>query len=111
MKLPAFLEEVVVKLAISKYGPLLTKGITAAIAAAVAYLAQKAPGVEIYLNEYVLTGLLWLGIDYAYGLIPESIKQKYGKELQELLNKNGAGIKIDGYVGPKTVAAAEGEIK
>lgn len=106
MKLPNFLETLVVKLAIGKSGPFITKGVTALIAAAVAFIAQKVPGLDAYLNETVLTGILWLLIDYAYGLIPQSIKEKYGRELQEVLNENGAGLKIDGYVGPKTVEGA-----
>ena len=110
MKIPDFLEGIIVKMAISKSGPLVMKITTGAVAAAVAYLAQKVPGSEIYLNEYVLTGVLWVGIDYAYGLIPESIKKKYGKEMQSVLNQNGANIVIDGYVGPQTVKAVS-EIK
>lgn len=111
MKMPSFIEKFVVKLAISKSGPLLTKSLTALVATVVAYMAQKVPGIEVYLNEYVLTGILWLVIDYAYGLIPESVQKKYGKELQEVLNKNSAGVIVDGYVGPDTVEAAKKEIK
>lgn len=106
MNLPPFLESFIVKMAISKSGPLVTKAVTAVVAAIIAFVAQKIPGLEAYLNETVLTGILWLVIDYAYGLIPQSIKAKYGKELQEVLNENGAGLKIDGYVGPKTVEGA-----
>lgn len=106
MKLPSYLETLIIKLAIGKSGPFITKGITALVAATVAFIAQKVPGLDAYLNETVLTGILWLLIDYAYGLIPQSIKEKYGKELQEVLNQNGAGLKIDGYVGPKTVEGA-----
>lgn len=106
MKIPDFLEGFVVKMAISRSGPLIMKTTTGIVAATVAFLAQKVPGLEVYLNEYVLTGILWLIIDYAYGLIPESILKKYGKEMQEVLNQNGANIKVDGYVGPQTVKAA-----
>lgn len=106
MKIPDFLEGFVVKMAISRSGPLIMKTTTGIVAATVAFLAQKVPGLEVYLNEYVLTGILWLIIDYAYGLIPESIKKKYGKEMQEMLNQNGANVKIDGYVGPETIKAA-----
>lgn len=106
MKLPSFLETLIVKMAINKSGPFITKAVTAIVAAAVAFIAQKIPGLEAYLNETILTGILWLLIDYAYGLIPQTIKERYGKELQETLNENGAGLKIDGYVGPKTVEGA-----
>ena len=50
IKLPEFLETAIVRMAISKSGPLVTKGVTALIAAIVAFLAQKLPGAEIYLN-------------------------------------------------------------
>ena len=111
MKLPSFAESFIVKMAISKSGPLVMKATTGVVAGVVAYLAHKVPGLEVYLNEYVLTGILWVGIDYAYGLIPESIKKKYGKEMQEILNQNGANVKIDGYVGPETLKAVSEKIK
>lgn len=107
MKLPSFIENAVIKIAISKSGPLLTKGITAAVAAALAYLATKFPGSEQYLNEYVLTGLLWLILDYLYERLPTDIQKKYGKELQQLFNRKGADIPVDGVVGPVTVRAGE----
>jgi hypothetical protein len=111
MKLPSFAESFIVKMAISKSGPLVMKATTGVVAAVVALIAQKVPGIEVYLNEYVLTGILWVGIDYAYGLIPESIKKKYGKEMQEILNQNGANVTIDGYVGPETLKAVSEKIK
>lgn len=97
----------VIRLALSRSGPLLTKGITAAVAASLAYLATKFPGTEEYLNEYVLTGLLWLLLDYIYEQIPADIQKKYGKELQQLFNRKGADIPVDGVVGPVTVQAGE----
>ena len=111
MKLPKFAESFLVKMAISKSGPLVMKATTGVVAAVVAYLAQKVPGAEMYLNEYVLTGLLWVGIDYLYGLLPEAVKKQYGKELQAILNENGANVKIDGYVGPETLKAVSEKIK
>jgi hypothetical protein len=111
MKLPSFVENIVIRLALSRLGPLLTKGITAAAAAAVAYLATKVPGIEQYFNEYVLTGLLWWLIDFVYGKLPVEIQKRYGKELQEILNSRGGGLKVDGYVGPKTVAVAASEVR
>lgn len=111
MKLPSFIENIVIRLALSRLGPLLTKGITAAAAAAVAYLAAKVPGTEQYVNEYVLTGLFWWLLDFAYGKLPVEIQKRYGKELQEILNSKGGELKVDGYVGPKTVAVAAKEVR
>jgi hypothetical protein len=107
MKLPSFIENTIIRLAISKSGPLLTKGMTAAVAAALAYLATKFPGSEHYLNEYVLTGLLWLLLDYLYERLPTDIQKKYGKEIQQLFNRKGADIPVDGVIGPVTVKAGE----
>jgi hypothetical protein len=107
MRLPEFAESFIVKMAISRSGPLIMKATTGIVAACVAFLAQKVPGIEMYLNEYVLTGILWVIIDYLYGLIPESVKKKYGKEIQETLNQNGANVKIDGFVGPETARAVQ----
>jgi len=106
MKIPDFLETYIVRFAISKSGPLLTKAITALVATAVAFLAQKLPGIEFYLNEYVLTGIIWVFLDYLYGLIPVNIEKKYGREIQKALNDKGAELKVDGFIGPKTVKAA-----
>ena len=106
VKLPDFLETYVVKFAISKSGPLVTKTITALVATVIAFLAQKLPGIEFYLNEYVLTGIVWVFLDYAYGMIPVNIEKKYGREIQKALNDKGAELKVDGFIGPKTVKAA-----
>lgn len=111
MKLPSFIESYIVKLAISRSGSFLTKTVNGVVAAALAYLATKVPGSEKYLNEYVLTGLLFLVVDYLYALIPQEIQKRYGKELQEILNRlRATNLKTDGYVGPVTVEAVAHEL-
>lgn len=107
MKLPEFLETKIVNVFLSRGGPLLQKGITLAVAAAVAYLAQKLPGTEQYINETVLTGIIWLGLDWAYGMLPASIIQKYGTSIQKTLNDAGANIKVDGSALSQTAAATK----
>ncbi len=112
MKLPSFIEGYIVKLAISRSGAFLTKAINGMIAAAVTYLAAKVPGAEQYINEYVLTGLLFLLIDYLYSLIPQEIQKRFGKELQAAINSlRGTHLKTDGYVGPVTVSTAVAELQ
>lgn len=106
MKLPAFIEKHLVKLALSKAGPLIQKGITLATAAGVAYLAEKLPGSEKVLNQEALTVLLWLLIDAGYQALPAAVLKDYGKEIQAVLNNRGANLTEDGFVGPKTVEAA-----
>jgi hypothetical protein len=111
MKLPAFLERYIVKLAISRSGPLLTKFVSGAAAYAVAYLAAKVPGAENYINEYVVTGLFFVLFDYLYNLIPADIQRRFGAELQDAVNRlRGTHLKVDGYVGPVTVQSVSHEL-
>lgn len=105
MKLPTFIEKHLVKLALSKAGPFIQKGVTLAAAAGFAFLTEKLPGAEKVISLEVLTFLLWLLIDAGYQALPASIIKDYGKEIQAVLNTRGASINEDGFVGPKTVAA------
>jgi hypothetical protein len=107
MKLPAFIEKQIVKLALSKAGPLVQKGVTLGAAAAVSYFAQKLPGVENFITPELLTGLAWLAIDAAYQALPAAVIKDYGKEIQAVLNDRGADLREDGFVGPVTVEAAK----
>lgn len=107
MKLPEFLETKIVNLFLSRGGSLLQKGVTLAVAAGVSYLAQKLPGTEQYINETVLTGLVWLGLDWLVGQLPASIITKYGTAIQKALNDAGADIKVDGRPLAQTAAATK----
>jgi hypothetical protein len=107
MKIPAFAEKLIVKLVLSKGGPFVQKGITLAAAAGVAYLAKQLPGADAVVTPEVLAGLLWLIIDAVVTNLPAAIIKDYGKEIQAALNRHGASLNEDGFVGRKTVAAAE----
>lgn len=111
MKLPRFVENWVVRMAITRSGAVVTKAVSAAIAWGVSSLAEKVPGVEQYVNEYVLAGLLFWVIDYAYNLLPQEIQKRYGAELQAAVNDiRRVYLKVDGYVGPVTVATVRDEL-
>ena len=105
-----FLERQLVRLLLSRGGPLLQKLVTAAAAAAITYLATKS-GFDVRalgLNEAVVAGVIWGIIDVIVTKLPANILKDYGKQIQALLNTHGRGqhLKLDGYVGPVTVEAA-----
>lgn len=105
IKLPAFLETWIVKFALSKAGPYVQKGITLFAAYLVSFLADKIPGIELYLNEAAITGILWVVIDSLYNMIPADIIKRYGRDIQETLVLSGKPVKVDGLALSKTTAA------
>jgi hypothetical protein len=109
-----FLERQLVRLLLSRGGPLLQKLVTAAAAAAITYLATKS-GFDVRalgLNEAVVAGIIWGIIDVIVTKLPANILKDYGRQIQALLNTHGRGqhLKLDGYVGPVTVEAAATEL-
>jgi hypothetical protein len=109
-----FLERQLVRLLLSRGGPILQKLVTAAAAAAITYLATKS-GFDVRalgLNEAVVAGVIWGIIDVIVTKLPANILKDYGKQIQALLNAHGRGVllKEDGYVGPVTVEAAAAEL-
>jgi len=110
----SFLERQLVRLLLSRGGPLLQKLVTGAAAAAVTYIASKT-GLDVAalgLNEAVLTGVIWGVLDIAVTKLPANILKDYGRQIQTLLNTYGKGtpVKVDGYVGPVTVAAVADDL-
>jgi hypothetical protein len=109
-----FLERQLVRLLLSRGGPLLQKAVTAAAAAALTYIATKS-GLDIRalgVNEAVITGVIWGILDVIVTKLPANILKDYGRQIQVLLNSYGRGtqVKVDGFVGPVTVAATADEL-
>jgi len=110
-----FLERQLVRLLLSRGGPLLQKLVTGAAAAALTYIASKT-GLDVRslgLNEAVLTGIIWGILDIAVTKLPADILKAYGVQIQRLLNayNQGTQLKLDGFVGPVTVAQAAAELR
>jgi hypothetical protein len=110
-----FLERQLVRLLLSRGGPLLQKLVTGAAAAALTYIASKT-GLDVRslgLNEAVLTGIIWGILDIAVTKLPADILKAYGVQIQKLLNayNQGTQLKLDGFVGPVTVAQAAAELR
>ena len=111
----SFVERQLVRLLLSRGGPLVQKAVTALAAAAITYISQKL-GLDIAalgINEAVLAGIIWAVIDIAVTKLPASVIKDYGTQLQKLLNAYSQGnqLKVDGYVGPKTVEQANAELR
>lgn len=111
----SFVERQLVRLLLSRGGPIVQKAVTALAAAAVTYVSQKL-GLDVAalgLNEAVLAGILWAVIDIAVTKLPANILKDYGTQLQKMLNaySQGTQLKVDGFVGPVTVAQAQAEIR
>jgi len=110
----SFVERQLVRLLLSRGGPIAQKAVTALAAAAVTYIAAKS-GLDIAalgVNEAVIAGILWGIIDIMVTKLPANIIADYGKQIQALLNTHGRGqhLTLDGYVGPVTVEAAAAEL-
>lgn len=110
-----FIEKQLVRLLLSRGGPIIQKAVTALAAAAVTYVSGRL-GLDVAalgLNEAVLAGIIWAVIDIAVTKLPASILKDYGAQLQKLLNaySQGTQLKVDGFVGPKTVEQAATELK
>ncbi len=109
MKLPQFAEKYIVKLLLSKAGPVVQKAVTAAGAAVITYLASKLPGAENIVTPEIVIGLVWLVLDAAVTHLAAGPLKQYGKELQEFYNVTrpaaSAPLKVDGFIGETSVEA------
>jgi len=111
MIIPSFAKEIVVKLILSKSGPFIQKGITAAAAFVVTWLSTKLPGVESSLTPDVIAGLLWLAFDTVATKLAAGPLKEYAGQLQEIVAENGVNVKRDNYIGPVMVETIKQEIK
>jgi hypothetical protein len=107
-------EKYVVKLLLSRSGPFIQKAITGAAAAALTYAANKL-GFDLTVfgvTQEVVVAVIWGIIDVAVTKLPADIIREYGANLQKLLNtySTGSQLKVDGFVGPVTVAQATTEL-
>jgi len=109
MKIPKFAEKIVVKLLLSKAGPVLQKGVTAAAAAAISYIAAQIPGAESLVTPEVLAGLLWLVLDATVTKLAAGPLKEYARELQEFYNAtrpaDKPALKVDSWIGPVATEA------
>ncbi len=107
-------EKYVVRLLLTRSGPLIQKAVTGLAAAAITYLGQKL-GFDVTVfgvSEATVAAIVWGIIDVAVTKLPANIIKEYGEAIQRLLNEHSTSrsLKVDGFVGPKTLAAAAAEL-
>jgi hypothetical protein len=107
MKLPKFIETRLVKIFLSKAGPFLTMGLSAAGAAASAYVGKQIPGLEEVITPELIAGIAFVILNAVISQLPVEVTKTYGKEIQGALNHAGQDLKIDGLALSKTAQAAE----
>lgn len=107
MKVPQFAERWIVKLLLKKAGPEVQKAVTAAAAAALTWAATNIPGIEGIISPETMILLLWVLIDVGVTKLAAGPLKQYSKELQEFLNRNGAKLEVDEFIGPVTIQAAK----
>ncbi len=111
MKIPAFAEQIVVKLLLANLGPYIQKGLTVAGAAGLAWLTTQLPGAEQYLTPEILTGLLWVILDVTATKLAAGPLKEYATQLQVLMKARGHNVKMDSYIGPVMVETIKDDLK
>jgi hypothetical protein len=101
------IQQLLVRLALSKGGPL----VITLISALAAFLSVKAskmlPGSEQVLTPEIIAALVFLLVNEILSYLPSKILKDYGKQIQSLLNEAGASLKVDGIVLVKTAEAVK----
>jgi hypothetical protein len=107
MKLPKFIETRLVKIFLSKAGPFLTMGISAAGAAASTYLGKQIPGLEQIITPELVAGITFVLLNAIISQLPVEVTKTYSKEIQTILNKSGQDLTVDGLALAKTTEAVK----
>ena len=89
-------------------------GISAAGAAASAYLGKQIPGLEQIITPEFIAGITFVLLNAIISQLPVEVTKTYGKEIQTILNKSGQDLTVDGLALAKTTEAvkkaAKGEL-
>jgi hypothetical protein len=100
----------IVRLALSKGGPLLITLISAFAAYLSVQAAKFAPGLEEILTPEILAAVVFLTVNEILSYLPSKVLKDYGKQIQTLLNEAGAKLKVDGIVLVKTTEAVKSQV-
>lgn len=106
------IENLAVKFLLSRSGPLIQKGVSAAAAAAATYAATHVDGLENLLPAELVAAILWALIDSLLTRFGGKVIGDHAKTLQRIANSYSSGtpLAVDGYAGPATVAAIAREL-
>ena len=101
------IQQLLVRLALSKGGPLAINLISALAAFLSVKAAQMLPGSEQILTPEIIAALVFLIVNEVLSYLPSKVLKDYGKQVQTLLNEAGASLKVDGVVLVKTAEAVK----
>jgi hypothetical protein len=101
------IQQLIVRLALSKGGPLVINLISALAAFLSVKAAKLLPGSEAIFTPEIIAALVFLIVNEVLSYLPSKVLKDYGKQVQTLLNEAGASLKVDGVVLVKTAEAVK----
>jgi hypothetical protein len=106
------LENFVVKLLLSRSGPVLQKAFSAAAAAVATYAATHVEGLDKLLPAELIAAIFWAAFDALLTRFGGKVIGDHAKTLQRIANSytKGTPLKVDGYLGPVSVEAIATEL-
>jgi branched-subunit amino acid permease len=106
-----FVKTTVVRLFLSRSGPLLVN-VIAALAAWLSLQASKyVPHIDTILTPELIAAAVFLLVSELVTRLPASLLKDYGRQVQAALNEAGANLKVDGIVLVKTAQAVQDKVK
>jgi hypothetical protein len=106
------LENFVVKLLLSRSGPVLQKAFSAAAAALATFAATHVESLGQLLPAELIAGIFWAVFDALLTRFGGKVIGDHAKTLQRIANSytKGTPLKVDGYLGPVSVEAIATEL-
>ena len=104
------LQVAVVRLFLSRSGPLLVNLISALAAWISVQAAKHVPNIDQLLTPELIAGAVFLIASDVLSMLPTRVLKEYGKQIQTVLNDAGAHLKVDGVVLVKTAQAVENTV-
>ena len=104
------LQVTIVRLFLSRSGPLVVNLISALAAWLSVQAAKHVPQLDQLLTPELLAGAVFLIVSDILSMLPAKVLKDYGKQIQTVLNDAGAQLKVDGVVLVKTAQAVETKV-
>jgi hypothetical protein len=104
------IQTLLIRIALSKGGPLLINLISALAAYLSLQAAKVIPGSGQILTPEILAAIVFLVVSEVLSHLPAKVLKDYGKQIQTLLNQAGSELKVDGVVLVKTAEAVKSSL-
>jgi len=106
-----WIQTLIVRMFLSKGGPLAINLISALAAYASVQASKYIPDADKLITPELVAGFTFLAVSELVSMLPAKILKTYGKQIQTVLNDAGASLKVDGVVLVKTAAAVTDKAK